>query len=92
MSFRLRVVLLMLGSHITEKQFLVMWKIENLEWKEYLTCSIICGYIQYNELKGYKMLEFIVGCLRLYALRYYCRLEIKYYSHYHHHQIARCGC
>jgi len=33
-----------------------------------------------------------MGYLGLYALRYYCRLEIKYCSYYHHHQIAKCGC
>jgi hypothetical protein len=67
MSFRLRVVLPTLGAHITGKKFLAMWKIEDLEWRDYLTYSIICGYIQYNEPKGYGMLEFTVGCLGLYA-------------------------
>ncbi len=45
-----------------------------------------------NEPKGYIALEFTMGCLGLYALRYYYRLEIKYCSYYHCHQIARCGC
>jgi hypothetical protein len=45
MSFRPRVALLMFGAHITEKHFLAMWKIEDLEWREYLTYSIICDYI-----------------------------------------------
>jgi hypothetical protein len=35
MGFRLGVALLMLGVHITEKPFLAMWKIENLEWREF---------------------------------------------------------
>jgi hypothetical protein len=43
----------MFGAHITKKQFLVMWKIEDLEWRKYLTYSIICGYIRYNEPKGW---------------------------------------
>jgi hypothetical protein len=91
MSFRLGVVLPMLGAHITEKRFLAMWKIEDLDWREYLVYSIIYGYIQYNEPKGYKVLEFTMGYLGLYALRYYCRLEIKYCNYYHHHQIIECG-
>jgi hypothetical protein len=69
-----------------------MWKIEDLEWRDYLVYSIIYGYIWYNELKGYEMLEFIVGYLGLYALRYYYRLEIEYCSYYHHRQIAKYGC
>jgi len=40
-----------------------MWKIENLEWREYLAYNIIYGYIWYNEPKGYGALEFIVGFL-----------------------------
>jgi hypothetical protein len=45
MSFRLEVVLLMFGAHITEKQFLAMWEIEDLEWRDYLVYNIIYGYI-----------------------------------------------
>jgi hypothetical protein len=43
----------MFGAHNTEKQFVAMWKIEDLEWREYLAYSIICGYIRYNEAKGW---------------------------------------
>jgi hypothetical protein len=68
-----------------------MWKIEDLEWREYLAYSIICGYIWDIEPKGYRALNFIVDYLGLYALRYYYRLEIEYCSYYHRHQIARCG-
>jgi hypothetical protein len=92
MSFKLGVVLSMLSAHITDMQLLAMWKIEDLEWREYLAYIIICGYIQYNEPKGYGALEFTMGCLGLYALRYYYKLEIKYCNYYHHHQITRCGC
>jgi hypothetical protein len=84
MSFKLGVALQMLGAHITKKQFLAMWKIEDLESKEYLAHNIIYGYIWYNEPKGYGALEFTVGCLGLYALKYYCKLEIEYCSYYHH--------
>jgi hypothetical protein len=80
MSFTLGVVLPTLGAHITEKKFLAMWKIEDLEWRDCLAYSIISSYIQYNEPKGYGVLKFTVGCLGLYALRYYCRLEIEYCS------------
>jgi hypothetical protein len=53
----------MFGAHITEKHFLAMRKIEELEWREYLAYSIIYGYIRYNEPKGYGVLGFIVGCM-----------------------------
>ncbi len=55
----------MLDAHITKKQLLTMWKIENLEWREYLAYNIICGYIQYNEPKGYGIYNglFGVGCI-----------------------------
>jgi len=58
MSFKLGVVISMLGAHITKKQFLAMWKIKNLDWMEYLIYNIIYGYIWYNESKGYGVLEF----------------------------------
>jgi hypothetical protein len=32
-----------------------------------------------------------MGCLGLYALKYYCKLEIEYCNYYHCHQITRCG-
>jgi hypothetical protein len=91
MNFKPGVALQMLGTHITNKQFLAMWKIEDLESREYLAYTIIHGYIWYNELKGYGALEFIVGCLGLHALKYYYKLEIEYCNYYHHHQIARNG-
>jgi hypothetical protein len=37
------------------------------------------------------VMEFIVDCLGLYGLKYYCKLEIKYCNYYHRHQITRCG-
>jgi len=33
---RIGVALLVLGGHITDKQFLAMWVVEDLEWKEIL--------------------------------------------------------
>jgi hypothetical protein len=39
------VALPMLGAHIIEDQFLVMWAIDDMEWKEYLTYNIVCCYI-----------------------------------------------
>jgi hypothetical protein len=58
----------MLGAHITEDQFLTMWAIDDLEWKEYLAYNIVCCYIKNHQPRGYGALEFEVGCLRLYAL------------------------
>jgi hypothetical protein len=34
-----------LGAHIIESQFLAMWAIDDLEWKEYLAYNIVCYYI-----------------------------------------------
>jgi len=55
-----------------------MWKIEDLEWREYLAYNIICCYMQYHELLGYEVIEFEIRCLGVYGLRYYCRLECDY--------------
>jgi hypothetical protein len=74
--FRVGVALPVLGlGHITEKQFLAMWVIEGLEWKKFLAYNIVCCYIQYHQQREYKVLEFEVGCLGFYSLRYYCKLE-----------------
>ncbi len=73
------------------KKILVMWKIIHLEWKEYLAYSIICCYIQYHEPCGYEMLEFTIGCLGVYVLRYYCKLEIDYWNYYNQHQTMLFG-
>jgi hypothetical protein len=32
----------MLGAHIIEAQFLAMWTIEYLEWKDFLAYNIVC--------------------------------------------------
>ncbi len=58
----------MLGAHIAEDQFLAMWAIDDMEWKEYLAYNIVCCYIQYHQPRGYDALEFEVGCLGLYVL------------------------
>jgi hypothetical protein len=55
-----------------------MWAVDDLEWKEFLAYNIVCYYIQYHQVRRYVLLEFEVGCLGLYALRYYCRLEYAY--------------
>lgn len=75
----------MLGAHITESQFLSMWAIDNLEWREYLAYNIICCYIQYHQPRGYGALEFEVRCLGQYALQYYCKLDITFKDYYHCH-------
>jgi len=58
----------MLGTHITKNQFLSMWAINDLEWKEYLSYNIVCCYIQYRQFRGYGALEFEVKCLGFYVL------------------------
>jgi hypothetical protein len=35
----------LIRMHVTDKQFLTMWKIGHLEWREYLTYNIISCYI-----------------------------------------------
>jgi hypothetical protein len=75
----------MLGIHITKKQFLCMWAIQDLEWREYLAYSIICCNIQYHEPRGYGVLEFKVGYLGIYAIKYYYRLECDYRDYFHCH-------
>ncbi len=79
---------LRLSAHITKAQFLVMWVIDDLEWREYLAYNIVCYYIQYHQLEGYGILEFKVGCLGFSALHHYYNLEIAYQNDFHHHQIS----
>jgi len=65
-----------------------MWAINDLEWRKYLSYNIVCYYIQCHQPRGYGALEFEVGCLGLYILRHYCKLEIVYEDYYHHHQTS----
>jgi hypothetical protein len=83
---RVRVAPPMLGTHIIEDWSLFMWAINDLEWREYLSYYIVCCYIQYHQPRGYNALEFEVGCLGLYVLWHYCKLEITYEDYYCHHQ------
>jgi hypothetical protein len=39
---RVGVALLVLGGHITKKEFLIMWVVEDLEWRKFLAYNIIC--------------------------------------------------
>jgi hypothetical protein len=45
---RVGVALPMMGTHITHIQFLSMWAIDDLKWKEYLTYNVVCYNIQYH--------------------------------------------
>jgi hypothetical protein len=72
----------MLGTHIIESQFLSMWVIDYLKWKEYLAYNIVCYYVQYHQPRGYGALKFEVGCLGLYALQYCCKLKIAFENYY----------
>jgi hypothetical protein len=65
-------------GHITDKQFLAMWVVEDLDWRKLLAYNIVCCYIQYHRPRGYEVLEFEVGCLGLYSARYYHRLAYAY--------------
>lgn len=78
----------MMGAHITYIKFLSMWAIDDLEWKEYLTYSIVCCYIQYHQPRGYGALEFEVSYWGLYAFWYNCKLEITFKDYYHHYQTS----
>jgi hypothetical protein len=42
---QIKITPLMLGTHITKSQFLSMWAIDDLEWREYLAYNIVCCYI-----------------------------------------------
>jgi hypothetical protein len=53
--------------------------------REYLTYSIICCYIRYDEPRGYGVLELEVGYLGIYAIKYYYRLECDYRDYFHCH-------
>lgn len=55
-----------------------MWRIQDREFWEYLTYNIICNYIVFNDGHGYGMLEHLIGCVGVYALRYYYKLEVAY--------------
>ncbi len=76
------VALPILKGHITKKQFLAMWVIKDLEWREFLVYSITCCYIQYHQPRN-GVLEFMMGYLGFYALKYYCRLKYAYWEYYH---------
>lgn len=41
-----------------------------------MTSSIICGYNDFNESHGYGRLKYLIGCLGVYAMHYYCKLEV----------------
>lgn len=78
----------MMGMHITYIQFLSMWVIDDLEWKEYLTYNIVCYYIQQHQPRGYDALKFEVACLGFYTLQHYYKMEIAYEDYYCRHQTS----
>jgi hypothetical protein len=65
-----------------------MWKIQDREFCEYLAYNIMCGYIIFNDRRGYGVLEHLMGCLGAYALCYYCKLEVAYNKYYLKHTMA----
>lgn len=58
----------MLNVRIFIEDFECMCKIQGREFREYLMYNIICGYIIFNNGRGYGMLEHMIGCLGVYAL------------------------
>ncbi len=55
-----------------------MWAIDDIEFKEYLAYSLICGYFTFND-KSYGRLEYELGCVGVYALCYNFKLEFAYH-------------
>ncbi len=49
-----------------------------IEFQEYFTYNILYGYIIFNDGRGYGVLEHLIGCLGVYVLQYYHRLEVAY--------------
>jgi hypothetical protein len=58
----------MFNAQIFIKDFERMWKIQDMEFYEYLAYNIMCGYIIFNNRCGYDVLEHLIGCLGAYAL------------------------
>jgi hypothetical protein len=78
----------MLNARILIKDFECMWKIHDREFRKYLKHNILCGYIVFNDGHGYGVLEHLISCLGVYALRYYCKLEVAYNKYYLKHTMA----
>jgi hypothetical protein len=62
-----------------------MWKIQDMEFCEYLAYNILCGYIVFNDSHGYGVLEHLMGCLNAFALQYYYKLKVAYNKYYLKH-------
>jgi len=58
----------MFNAQIFIKDFEQMWKIQDMEFYEYLAYNIMCGCIIFNNRRGYDLLEHLIGCLGAYAL------------------------
>jgi hypothetical protein len=71
----------MLNARILIEDFGHMWKIQNREFWEYLTYNIFCGYIFFNDGRGYGILEHLTSCLGVYALQYCYKLKVTYITH-----------
>ncbi len=68
----------MLNVRILIEDFERMCKVQGKEFQEYLMYNIFCGYIIFNDGRGYGMLEHLTSCLGAYALWYYYKLEVVY--------------
>jgi hypothetical protein len=49
-----------------------------IKFREYFTYNILYGYIIFNDAHGYGVLEHLIGCLGVYVLQYYHKLEVAY--------------
>jgi hypothetical protein len=66
----------MLGIITKLGDFEQMWKIQYVEFWKYSVYDTICKYIIFNGNFGYGRLEELIGCLGVYALWHYYKMEI----------------
>jgi len=78
----------MLNARILIEDLKCIWKIQDRKFQEYLMYNIIYNYIVSNNGHGYDVLEHLTCCLGVYALRYYCKLEVAYNKYYLKHTTA----
>jgi hypothetical protein len=75
----------MFNAKILIGDFKHTWNIWDREFQKYLVYNIIYGYIVCNDGHGYGVLKHLTSCLSVYALRFYCNLEVAYNKYYLKH-------
>jgi len=68
----------MFNARILIEDFEHAWKIQDMEFWEYLAYNILCGYIVFNNGHGYGRFEHLTSCLGGYALEYCYKLKVAY--------------